>query len=196
MRYIISLCSSFRAPWDYFSSQILRSFWLFFRMRIRWFVFRLIFNSTYISHGRIARTLSTPQLWVDIRFQRHMSIRGIRPCHWRPFSSGFPRLAVDNCFTNSPVTANYPQLSSTDEPSTAILHTYYAYFSLVVYSWRRPFMAAPAIIYGCPGTCLDTYTIHNRIHACTHDQLTIVHTCYSTVSTVQLHLPHICIYCI
>jgi len=126
-----------------------------------------------------------------------MSIRGVHPYLRRPFSSGLRRHTVDNCFADSPVTANYPQLSSTDEPTTAILHIYYTYFSLVIiYSWRWPFTAAPAHIYGCLGTCLDTYTITNRIHTCTHDQFIVVHTFYSIVDAVQFYLPRICIYCI
>ena len=73
----------------------------------------------------------------------------------------------------------------------------FTYFSLVIiYSRRWPFTAAPAHTSGCLDTCLDTYTITNRIHTCTHDQFIVVHTFYFTIDTVQFYLPRICIYCL
>jgi len=73
----------------------------------------------------------------------------------------------------------------------------FTYFSLVIiYSRRWPFTAAPAHTSGCLDTCLDTYTITNRIHTCTHDQFIVVHTFHFAIDTVQFYLPRICIYCL
>jgi len=56
------------------------------------------------------------------------------------------RLAVDNCFADLPVTANYPQLSPTNEPTITLLR--YTTYTTRSAQLTLATVAVPAYVYG------------------------------------------------
>jgi len=100
------------------------------------------------------------------------------------------RRPTDNCLVDLLVTANYLQLSPTDEP-TSSYDAYTTYPLHQGFTARRwPLMAAPALLF-----------LNTQAHASIYTYLTTVYTrapmtsslLYIHVSlrrTVQFHLPH------
>jgi len=109
------------------------------------------FSSDFRHYLYFSWSNSTDTLDIITMGQHPFSpIRGIRSYHRRPFSSGFRRLAVDNCFADLPVTTNYPQLSPTNEPTITLLRILRIFFTRSA-QLTLATVAVPAYVYGYTG---------------------------------------------